>query len=207
MTKPRNRRALVAAVGAVAAIAVPAASAASLGTSLQPTVGTVLSKVAVCQGRDLSQPFAPWGDQNWYFPVDGGSFEQDTTGWALAGGAAVTPGGDTLLASSDGGALTLPAGATATTPSTCVDAASPTVRFFVQGSGTVTVSSLIGGVWLPIGRVSGGNGWAPTPAMLNVGSLLSLLTPTGTSTAQFRFTGSNGTVTVDDVYVDPYRRT
>jgi hypothetical protein len=206
MTKPRRRRAVFAAVCALAAIAVPTASAGDLAGTLQAPVGTVLGTASACQGRVLSQPFAPWGDQHSYFPAAGGTFERGAPGWTLTGGASVVPGGDTLLAGSSGGALALPNGSSATTPVICVDAASPTVRFFAKGAGSVIVSTSIAGIWLPIGTVQGGASWAPSQAMLNVGSLLGLLTPSGTATATFRFAGS-GSVKVDDVYVDPYRRT
>jgi hypothetical protein len=206
MTKSHKRRGVFAAVCALAAIAVPTASA-SLGGTLQAPVGTLLGTASACQGRVLSQPFSSWGDRNLYFPVAGGTFEQGAPGWAVAGGASVAPGGNTLLPDSHGGALALPNGASATTPGVCVDAASPTVRFFVQGSGRVIVSSLIAGVWLPLGQVSAGSSWAPSQAFLNIGSLLGLLSMTGTATAEFRFTAAGGPVRVDDVYVDPYRRT
>src|SRR6185437_5494726 len=55
-------RSVFAAVCALAAIAVPTASAGSLAGVLQAPVGTVLGTASACQGRVLSQPFAPWGD-------------------------------------------------------------------------------------------------------------------------------------------------
>ncbi len=83
-----------------------------------------------------------------------------------------------------------------------------TVRFFASagGSSAATVNvqirlrGLTGGLLgiLDGGSVSLAPGWQPTPV------LLALELPIGTSSAQIVLTSSNGTVLVDDVYIDPW---
>jgi hypothetical protein len=205
MTNRSSRNLLLAAVLSIGAVFAPVASAASLGSLLTP-VALLTGKAAPCTGRVLSQPFAPWNDQASYFPAPGGTFEGGAPGWTLTGGAAVAPGGNTFL--SAGSSLSLPAGASATTPAICVDLGSPTIRAFTNGqSGAVMVSVIAAGLTLPLGSISARGTWQPTPAVLFLTNALGILSATGTSTAQFRFTASGGSVRLDDVYVDPYRRT
>jgi hypothetical protein len=205
MTKPRTRSLLIAAISSLSAIIAPAAGAADLGSLLTP-VALVTGKAAPCTGRVLSQPFAPWGDSASYFPAPGGSFEGGAPGWSLTGGASVQPGGNPFLSS--GSSLSLPAGSSATSPSICVDLGSPTVRAFGYGqSGYVSVSVLAAGLTLPVGVITARGSWQPTPTFIMLTNMLGILTPTGTTSASFRFTAVGGAARLDDVYVDPYRRT
>jgi hypothetical protein len=205
MTKLSTRRMLTAAVLSLGAILAPSASAASLGSLLTP-IALVTGKADACSGRVLSQPFAQWRDSATYFPAPGGTFESGAPGWTLSGGAAVQAGGNTFL--SGGSSLALPAGASATTPSICVDLGSPTVRAFSNASrGTVVVSVIAAGLTLQIGSISAQGSWQPSPAMYFLTNTLAILSPTGTTTASFRFTAVGGDAKIDDVFVDPYRRT
>jgi hypothetical protein len=205
MTKFSSRRLLLAAVLSLGAILVPSASAASLGSLLTP-VALLTGKANPCSGRVLSQPFARWNDGATYFPAPGGTFEDGAPGWAFSGGASVAPGGNSFLSS--GSSLSLPAGASATTPSICVDLGSPTLRAFTNASqGTVVVSVVAAGLAVPVGVIAARGSWQPTPTMLFLTNTLSILSATGTTTASFRFTAVGGDARVDDVYVDPYRRT
>jgi hypothetical protein len=205
MTKRSARHLLTAAILSLGAIVAPAASAASLGGLLTP-VALLTGKADPCSGRVLSQPFAPWNDSATYFPAPGGTFESGAPGWTLSGGAAVTAGGNSFL--SAGSALTLPAGGSATSPSICVDLGSPTVRAFTSSSrGTVVVSVVSAGLTLTVGSISPSGSWRPTPTMLFLTNTLAILSATGTTSASFRFTAVGGDAKVDDVYVDPYRRT
>jgi len=205
MTKRSARNLLAVAVLSLGAIIAPAASAASLGSLLTP-VALLTGKASPCAGRVLSQPFAPWNDAASYFPAPGGTFEGGAPGWTLTGGAAVTAGGNTFL--SGGSALSLPAGASATTPSICVDLGSPTLRAFTSASrGTVVVSVILAGLAVPVGTVPASGSWRPTPSMLFLTNALSIVSASGTTSAAFRFTAVGGDAKLDDVYVDPYRRT
>jgi hypothetical protein len=205
MTKRPTRRLLTAAVLSLGAIIAPSASAASLGSLLTP-VALVTGKASPCTGRVLSEPFARWNDSASYFPAPGGTFEAGAPGWTLTGGASVQAGGNTFL--SGGSSLALPAGSSATTPAICVDLGSPTLRAFTSAQrGTVVVSVIAVGLALPVGVISASGSWQPTPAMLFLTNALGILSATGTTSASFRFTAVGGDARVDDVYVDPYRRT
>ena len=58
---------------------------------------------------------------------------------------------------------------------------------------------------LPIGLIGAGDSWSPTPVLPVVVNLLSLI---GGQQASFRFTAldDRGEWTIDDVYVDPYKK-
>ena len=189
------------------AIAVPTAGAASTPV-LQAPVGALTGTAAACQGRVLSQPFSAFGDGSTYFPVTNGSFETGSGGWTMTGGAAVQPGGDPFTPGSAGFSLDLPAGSTATTPATCVDLGSPTLRFFTHGTGSsITVSAVIGPLAVPVGIIRPTGEWAPSPTFLFLTNALGVLSPTGTVQTAFRFGSSGGDARIDDVLIDPYRRT
>ena len=74
----------------------------------------------------------------------GGDFEHPT--WTLSGSARQVRGSEPYAATGALGtwSLTLPAGSSAQSPSTCVDAAYPTVRFFIAGTGSVPCSLVYG---------------------------------------------------------------
>ena len=145
---------------------------------------------AACPDQPLSRPFTPWLDFAQYHRAPDGSFAGGAAGWTLSNGASV-----------EGGALSIPAGASAVTPPICITPAHPTIRFFTRGTGTLLTSVIWNGAELPIGAVVGlGNAWSPSPIQLIVLNLL------GDSDVQFRFTGALGTIGVDDVWVDPYSK-
>ena len=110
------------AFAALSAIALP-------GSAAQASV----IKLSACNLSTLSQPFAPWLDPASYELAPGGDFEN--TRWKLAGGARRVPGSEPFAATGALGSssLELPAGTSAQSPSTCVDAAYPTIRFFTSG--------------------------------------------------------------------------
>jgi hypothetical protein len=105
--------------------------------------------------------------------------------------------------------LALPAGASATTAPMCIGVEHPTIRLFARNTGSVTsvlgvsvvFRSLLGHQELPIGVVAAGSRWAPTLVMPVAANLLS-------DRAAFRFTplDDRGEWTIDDVYVDPYKK-
>lgn len=205
MAKFSARRLLAAAVLSIGAFVVPSASAASLGSLLTP-VALVTGDSAPCAGRVLSRPFTPWMDAASYFPAPGGTFESGAPGWSLAGGASVQPGGNTFLSS--GSSLSIPAGGSATTPPICVDLGSPTLRAFTNAAqATIVVSVIAAGIEIPIGSIPPRGSWQPTPIMLFLTNTLGIVSATGTTTASFRFTAVGGNARLDDVYIDPYRRT
>jgi hypothetical protein len=93
-----------------------------------------VSQAAPCERGEGEQPFLDWHDQASYFLVSGGDFESDTTGWTLADGAEVVSGGSPFREQSSASSLSLPAGASATTPAICVRKGDPVARIFMRST-------------------------------------------------------------------------
>ena len=155
-----------------------------------------------------SSVFAPWGDgRQYYFTADGG-FEGGGVGWTFAGGAKVVQGNEPshVHSSSDHMSLSIPNGATATSPSLCFGLLTPGIKMFASGPGTLHVQviahGLLGGLSvLDGGTVAVGPGWNPTT---DFGTLLGQLNaPVGTKSIQIQLTAT-GNVQIDDIYIDPF---
>jgi hypothetical protein len=101
--------------------------------------------------------------------------------------------------------LSLPAGSSAQSPSTCVDAAYPSLRFFIAGRGLVAVTIIDGGLDIPAGVAVALNSWLPTPVMLTTSPVLAALSG-GVAQVSVRLTALAGDPRVDDVFVDPWNR-
>jgi hypothetical protein len=186
-----------------------AAAAAALALILSAPASP--AALAGCSGQQLAQPFRPWLDLDNYTLAGDGGFEAGATGWKLSGGASVVTGNEPwhVHAAADSRSLSLPAGAKAVSPATCIGLLHPTARLFARGSGgtlmvdtTITVLGL--SVVLPVGAVVPGQSFAPTlplPLLANLTSPLS----GSTGTATLTFTALGGPVAIDDVYVDPFK--
>jgi hypothetical protein len=179
------------ALGAGALLLVPAANAS-------------LVDLTACNSNALSQPFSAWLDPASYELAPGGAFADSS--WTLRGGAALVPGGEpwAVAGSLSSHSLSLPAGASATSPATCVNAAYPTIRFFVSGVGVVGVNVVYDGAAIPSGVVTAGGSWAPGPIAVT-GSAITGALNGGTAQVSLRLTGVAGDPTVSDVWIDPYR--
>jgi len=169
-----------------------------------------LTSPGACTPGAVSQPFALWGDTSSYELAPGGDFESSdfaSSPWMLGGGARRVSGSEPYAATGQLGAysLSLPAGAFAQSPPTCVDAAYPTVRFFVAGSGTLSVSVVYGSLVIPTGVVLATNAWTPSLPVITLSAVPGLLFG-GTAEVSIRLTGLIGSPQVDDVFVDPWRR-
>jgi hypothetical protein len=158
-----------------------------------------------CNSAAVSQPFAPWGDLAWYELAPGGDFETST--WALSGGAQRVPGSEPYAATGSLGSwsLKLPAGSSAQSPPMCVDAAYPSARFFIAGTGVVAVTIVDGNVDIPAGIAVAGSNWLPTPVMLT-SSAVAAATSNGVAQVSLSLTGLTGSARVDDVFIDPWQR-
>jgi hypothetical protein len=109
----------------------------------------------------------------------------------------------------DRNSLSLPAGATATSPPMCISLLSGKMRFVASGDSGAKMkvqiiyrgllSSVLG--ILDGGTYSVGGNWKPSPEVGMLGGVLPLLT----TSVQFRFTASNGAVKIDDVYLVPMK--
>ncbi len=137
---------LLAGLTAAAALAIGAAFALPVSAARANLID-----LGPCNTSALSQPFAPWGDPAPYELAPGGDFE--TPAWTLGGGAQRVHGSEPYAATGKLGwwSVELPAGSSAQSPSTCVDAAYPTLRFFIAGSGLVAVSIVTDGLAIPAG--------------------------------------------------------
>jgi hypothetical protein len=192
LSAARRHLGMLSAVSVAAALALAPTAAQAYPLDFNP-----------CNGQALSQPFAPWLDFSNYELAPGGDFETST--WSLSGGASIVPGSEPYAATGTLGqySLSVPAGASAESPSTCVDAANPTVRMFVGGTGTVAVSVVYGGVAIPTGVAVAAGSWVPTAPMLT-GSAIPGLTFGGTAPVSLQVTGLTGSPQVDDVFIDPW---
>jgi len=203
----RLTRPFLLPVLALALALVPAASAHA---------GLLVKTVGPCEGRTLEQPFARWLDPASYVLVAGGTFESAGSGWSLSKASRVT-GNETFYVHGAGEkwSLSLPAGSSATSPSTCVGLGEPTLRLFARNTGSllstlkveVQFEDSTGKVRsLTVGLLTGTGTWQPTLPLPVLANLLPLLPNQNTAVA-FRFTpqGAGGSWRIDDVYVDPWR--
>jgi hypothetical protein len=187
---------------------------ATLAAAALATAGLAVASPAraelTCPTPTYVQPFLPWLDPANYVLMPNGSLES-TAGWTLSGGAGLVSGNEPFLVSSktDSHSLSLPAGATARTPSMCFTLASPTLRFFVVNTskgGTLKVqatSAALGllPLTLTIAQLPALPVWTPSlplPFLLNLASPL-------TGPITFTFTAVGGSFRIDDVYVDPMK--
>jgi hypothetical protein len=156
-----------------------------------------------------SKPFARWLDFANYTAVPGGDFES-SAGWSLTG-ASVVSGNESFNVSGSGShSLSIPRGASATSPSFCGGLDRSTVRLFAKGGGLLGLLSVKvtytddAGILRSqsLGLVTGSGNWQPSLPMLTL-SGLPLLTGSEMSVT---LTAVSGNFTVDDVYVDPWMR-
>jgi hypothetical protein len=182
------------AFGALALMALPISAAQANVVDL-----------SACNIARLSQPFLPWLDPSSYELAPGGDFETAT--WSLTGGAQRVPGSEPFAATGTLGSwsLSLPAGASAESPSTCVDAAYPTIRFFTEGTGLLEVNLVYGNLTLPAGVDVVAGGWSPSLPMLTDSALVAAASD-GSAQVSIQLTTLVGNVRVDDVFVDPWNR-
>jgi hypothetical protein len=86
-----------------------------------------------------------------------------------------------------------------------VDAAYPSIRFFIAGQGSVAVNVVDGSTVIPAGIAVAGGEWSPTPVMLTLSAVLGALSG-GTAQVSVSFTGLSGSPRIDDVFIDPWAR-
>lgn len=158
-----------------------------------------------CNNAALSRPFAPWADVSWYELAPGGDFE--SLDWTFQGGAHLVAGSEPYASTGEQGgfSLSLPDGASVQSPLTCVDAAYPSIRLFIAGTGLVAVDVLSGTLDIPCGVAVAWGRWLPTPVMIT-GSAVMAAVSGGTAEVSLRLTALTGNPQIDDVWVDPWNR-
>ena len=164
---------------------------------------TSLVNANTCNLSALSHPFARWLDFADYELAPGGDFESST--WTLTGGAERVAGSEPYAATGALGSssLSLPTASSAQSPPTCVDAAYPSIRFFIAGKGSVAVNVVDGGLVIPAGIAVAGGEWSPSPVMLTSSAVLGALSG-GTAEVSLTFTALSGNPQIDDVFIDPW---
>jgi hypothetical protein len=205
---PLNPRRLLplGLLGALAVLILPAASANA----------AALINTDACDNATLTHPFVAFGDSNDYKLVPGGDFEGSLAGWTLSHGATRVAGSEPSGATGVVGksSLYLPAGGTAQSPYTCVDAAYPMFRLFGRNNGLLSIVAvsivykepLLGATAVPIGTITLSGNWAPTAKMLTLSAVQGIVNGllTGqTPQVALRFTAVTGSSQVDDVFIDP----
>jgi hypothetical protein len=194
-----------------AILSIVLAGVGAAGVSAAPAQAAVTPASSCAAGGSLSQPFAAWGDTNEYRLIQGGDFTNGAPGWTLGNGAAIVSGGDPfdLTGTPSAVSLSLAAGATATSPMTCVDATQPTFRFLdvadTTGSSvavSVSYAAGKGSVTVPVGVLTGSGAWQPSPAYQD-GSVIASLLQGGTAQMAVSFTALSGQTQINDVFVDP----
>jgi hypothetical protein len=205
-TITRRLAPLVAGLSLVGAL-LPSTAGATI-TKKKDLVSALLAAVAnagtACDDSEHSRPFTRWLDFAEYKLAPGGDFEAGGPAWTLAGGAAVVGGNSPFAVggTDDGSSLELPPGASATSPASCVTLTYPTLRFFAGSDrpGKVAVEVVYDDWTFRPGTVRTGD-WSPSPVLLTGALTLDV------EHVSIRLTNvGSRTVSVDDVYIDPYRR-
>src|SRR4051812_4731254 len=131
------RRILTTAALAAAALTCSATPAlADEYTTEQVAPSWTAASAQSCADPDTSPLLSGFKDNDFYAVAPGGDFETGAAGWELGGGASIAVAGQGLLGASNG-ALELPLGATATSPTFCVDERYPHFRLtYAPGTST-----------------------------------------------------------------------
>ncbi len=158
-----------------------------------------------CPTVKESEPFTPWGDTGTYSLIPGGDFE--SASWTASAGARRVAGSEPFAATGVLGAwsASLPVGGAVTSPQFCIDAAEPTMRLFVGGTGSALVQIVDNGVSIPLGTVVASGRWQPSPVMVTGSPVLGPQSG-GTAEVSVKITGLSGSPLVDDVFIDPWNR-
>ncbi|MDX6704864.1 MAG: hypothetical protein QOI48_710 [Solirubrobacteraceae bacterium] len=200
---PRSRLATVAIAAVAATATLPAAAQAAGSTG--------------CPDVPMTDTFAPWGDSAQYLLAPDGGLEKGGSAWSLTRGATVAEGNATFKVGglADRRSLALPAGSSATTAKMCIGVEHRSMRFFVKRTAAQPKASLnVDVLYLNaagkassrrIGRINSGRTWAPSSVLPLI---VNRLAPARGNAMQvsLRFTPQGGAFTIDDVYVDPWRR-
>ncbi|MDQ8046582.1 MAG: hypothetical protein AAGC46_15300 [Solirubrobacteraceae bacterium] len=199
LTSRRRRGAIVAAGAAVATLA--GASTAQ----------------AACATTPVATVFASLGDLANYTLAPNGGFESGTTGWTLTGASVVAGNESTAIAAkADTKSLSISPTGVAVSPPFCVGIEHPSFRFVAKQASGTWATMLVAVRWkdstgkvntTTVGSVNGTKTWTVTASQM-LATALPLWQAGQSVSAQLVFDpiDSGGGFQIDDVYVDPYRR-
>jgi hypothetical protein len=169
-----------------------------------------------CSSAAPAPVFAPWSDTAQYIPFPGSSFEHGASGWSWGGKANIVSNAGNMALMAGSHAVNIPGAGTAKSPWLCVNAATPSMRFFVRrvsGTGNLRVQGVLNS---PSGKIStiimtlaADETWQPSPVLVFPPVFMAPLSATtGDLHAQFLFIADAGSVfMIDDVHLDPFKRT
>lgn len=170
---------------------------------------------AGCPTVPVAQAFGPWQDFAEYFLAPAGNIETGGAGWDLTGGAAAVEGNERFHVggADDHLSMRLPAGGTATTARFCIGLEHRSMRFFVRASGkgrlrveAIYAKRTSNEKSVRIASISAGESWAPSPI---VPMIVNEIAPAHDNAlaVSLRFVAEgNAEWQIDDVYVDPFRK-
>ncbi|MEA2171637.1 MAG: hypothetical protein QOF76_4937 [Solirubrobacteraceae bacterium] len=189
-----------------------ALAGAALGIGLTPAAAN-----AACSSTPVSKPFKRFADTANYSLAPGGAFETGTSGWSLTN-AAVTAGNETYFANdqADSHSLAIAPNGVAVSAPICVGIDHPQFRFFARRTSGLWAVMLVKLRWTDTGgtqretTVGALNGlslaWAPTPPM-QLATALPLRDAQSLSVrVVFDPEDYGGAWAIDDLFVDPYRK-
>ena len=191
--------------------------AALLATALL-ALAAFAGAAQACSYSGAEKVFSPWGDQRNYVLAPDGGFEAGGSGWRLNRGAAVVDGNESyyLNDAGDSKSLSLPAGSSAVSPAVCMAIDTPSFRLVARNSGDPSSRLRVEAVYKLLGLIRtqtagtfrAGSTWAPTQSVSTVLTLSTIIGTLIPSAIEIRFTplDSSGSWQVDDVYIDPFRR-
>lgn len=216
----RLSKGVAAALAALACTASPAFADDDYSTEAVAPSWTAASAES-CADPDVAPVLSAFKDDGLYAPAPGGAFESGAAGWQLEGGATVAPATDGLsILGTSSGALNLPVGATATSPTFCVDERFPFFRFtYAQQSADADANLRVEVLYPGLAKNNArkardlgaqhGRGWRLTDR-INLDPLHGLKRGAGWRLVALRLTVRDGKpgalVRVDDVIVDPRAR-
>ncbi len=176
---------------------------------------------AACATTPTKKAFSSFGDQRDYSLLPGGGFESGTTsGWAL-GSSSIVSGNESFLIGqkTDARSLAVPAKSVVVSPKFCVGIEHPTFRIFAKKRSGTWQTVLVKLRWTDakgkvndttVGALNGSDyaAWKPTPSF-KLAETLPLWQSGQTLTAQIVLDPEDygGDWQIDDIYIDPYRRT
>ena len=178
----------------------------SMRTTLKVAASALLvlaffaAPVHACSYSAGEQVFSAWGDHRSYVLAPDGDFSAGGAGWTLEGGADVVSG-----------ALSLPAGSSAVSPSICISKDTPFLRSMARDSGVPGAKLQVEIVYVELDATRSRivardkqEDWDPTqPLGQNFGPATA---DGGDSSVRVRFSALGGDWKVDDFYVDPWAR-